>query len=327
MSKDYYKILGIAEFETADNIKTAYRKLARQWHPDIAGDSKEAILRFKEINEAYEILSNKVKKEEYDRARRFYNYAKSSTSDYSNKTKAQETSRDKEKKSKNFNFNWEDFITKKQTKSSYKKEENLPPKRGQDVFTEIEITVFEALSGTIKTINMLQSQVCPKCKGKKFANGSICNHCHGKGEISNYKKFSVKIPAEIKDKSKIRLSGEGCLGENGGKNGDLYVTIKIKDPQEFKTEGLNVYKKIVLAPQEAVLGTKIQVTTLNERITVNIAPNTQNGQKIRLSNCGIVQNNKIGDMILTVEIKIPENLSDEELDLYRKLEELASKKK
>ena len=80
MSKDYYKILGIAEFETADNIKTAYRKLARQWHPDIAGDSKEAILRFKEINEAYEILSNKVKKEEYDRARRFYNYAKSFSS-------------------------------------------------------------------------------------------------------------------------------------------------------------------------------------------------------------------------------------------------------
>ena len=95
MSKDYYKILGIAEFETAENIKSAYRKLARQWHPDIAGETPDAILRFKEINEAYEVLSNKIKKEEYDRARRFYNYAKNNSKQkkeeeiYSQKTNTQ----------------------------------------------------------------------------------------------------------------------------------------------------------------------------------------------------------------------------------------------
>ena len=335
MTKDYYKILGVAEFDTADNIKTAYRKLARKWHPDVAGNSADVISRFKEINEAYEILSNQIKKAEYDRARKFYNYAKGinigqgvNEEEVVNRNeevnrKSNECNR-KETKASSFSFNWEEFLSKKHREAGFKKEEAKAPKRGEDIYSDIEISVFEALSGVSKTINMLQTQICPKCNGRKFINGSTCPHCKGKGETTNYKKFSVKIPAGVKNNSKIRLAGEGSNGINGGVNGDLYITIHILEPKSYKTEGLNILKTIAISPYEAVLGTEVRISTLNGNVNAKIAPNTQNGQKIRLSGCGIVQNNKIGDMILTIEIRIPKNLTVEEINLYKKLQEISS---
>lgn len=328
MTKDYYKILGVAEFDSADNIKTAYRKLARKWHPDVAGNSADAISRFKEINEAYEILSNKIKKEEYDRARKFYNYAKGINigqgADEEDNREETKSSNKKEAKASGFSFNWEEFLSKKHREAELKKDETKTSKRGEDIYSDIEISVFEALSGVSKTINMLQTQICPKCNGRKFINGSICPHCNGKGETTNYKKFSVKIPAGVKNNSKIRLAGEGASGINGGSNGDLYITIHILEPKSYKTEGLNILKTTSITPFEAVLGTEIKISTLTGNVNVKIAPNTQNGQKIRLAGCGIVQNNKIGDMILTVEIRIPKDLTNEEINLYKKLREISS---
>lgn len=307
MTKDYYKILGITEFESQDAIKNAYRKLARRWHPDIAGNSADAVLKFKEINEAYEILSNKIKKEEYDRARRFYSYATSEKKDFKTESQKKE-----EKKGFSFNsFNWK------------KGPEKPLPKRGEDIYSDIELSVFEAVSGTTKTVNMLQTRVCPKCGGRKFINGSLCKDCHGKGEFTNYKKFTVKIPAGIKDKSKIRLAGEGGLGANGGLNGDLYIIVHIHEPKTYKAEGLNILKTIPITPYEAVLGADIKVSTIKGNVTVKINPNTQSGQKIRLAGCGIMQNNKVGDMIITVEIKIPQELTTEEINLYKKLAEVS----
>lgn len=324
MTKDYYKILGVAEFESAENIKSAYRKLARKWHPDVAGNTEDVISRFKEINEAYEILSNTVKKEEYDRARRFYSYAKEGSK---TQTKQQETytSRpNQEEDKRGFYFTWEDFLAKRKRETNYRNDTASQPKRGEDIHTDIEISVFEAMSGVTKTINMLQTQTCPKCRGKRFVNGGFCSHCNGKGEETNYKKFTVKIPADVKDGSKIRLAGEGKASLDGGKNGDLYITVHIKATQSYKTEGLNILKNIPITPSEAVLGATIKVCTINGCVNVKLAPNTQNGQKIRLAGCGIVQNEKIGDMIITVEIRIPKNLTEAEIALYKKLEEISS---
>ena len=165
---------------------------------------------------------------------------------------------------------------------------------------------------------------CSKCRGRKFINGAKCQHCKGTGEISEYKRFTVKIPAGIKDNSKIRLAGEGEKGKNGGRNGDLYITVHIKTPIDYKTDGNNIIKTITIAPFEAVLGGNIAVKTFDGNINVKISPNTQNGQKIRLSGCGINVNGRIGDMILTIEIQIPKNLSNEEIDLYKKLREISS---
>ena len=334
MTKDYYKILHISEDSTQEEIKFAYRKLARKWHPDVAGNSDDVITNFKDINEAYETLSNVLKKADYDKARRFYSYSSMGTgvngtngvNDGVNKETKKETyQKEKNTNSKqtyhtkdNFKFNWEDFFFKAQ------KQEKVTAKKGKDIYSDIEISIFEALGGTTKVINMLQTNLCPKCHGRKFVNGSECPFCKGKGESSTYKRFNVRIPAGINDKSKIRLAGEGEKGINGGSNGDLYLTVHIREPKGYKTEGLNILKTVPITPFEAVLGANVVISTLTGNVSLKIAPNTRNGQKIRLSGCGIEQNNKIGDMIVTVEIQIPKNLSEEEINLYKKLAEIST---
>jgi len=326
MDKDYYKILGVNESDSDETIKNMYRKLARKWHPDIAGNNAEALRRFKEINEAYEVLSDKFKRDEYDRARNFYNYAKNG---FDTEKKETNDIKAKQYKStgsftsnpyfKNFSVNWEELFSSKNNKK-----ESHAPQKGQDIFTDVEISIFEAINGSEKVINMLQTSTCPKCGGRKFINGSLCHHCNGKGEISSHKKFTVKIPVGIKNGAKIRLSNEGCPGLYGGCNGDLYINIFIKEDKNYKTEGLNIIKSVAVSPYEAVLGADIEVKTLNGTYMVKIPEMSQNGQKIRLSGCGIVQNNKIGDMIIVLEIRIPKKLSEEEKNLYKKLSEISN---
>lgn len=317
MSKDYYKILGVTESNTAEEIKQAYRRLARKYHPDVTGESLESLKIFKDINEAYEILSNTLKKAEYDRARRFYEYARSN-----NNPEPKETDKKEESKN-NGRFRFNDFFTnfsfEKKVQNEFKN-----PVKGKDVYSELEISYVEALEGVLKTINLLQKRVCSSCKGRKFVNGSICNHCHGKGEQVSYNKYSVKIPAGIKSGSKIRLAGAGELGKNGGANGDLYLKISVNNPNGYRIEGLNILKKVSITPFEAVLGTSFKINTPNGETVLEVLPNTQNGQKICLSGCGIVQNKKIGDMIITLEIKIPKSLTDDEISLYKRLEEISS---
>lgn len=309
MTKDYYKILDIPEFSTKDEIKNAYRHLARRWHPDVAGSSPDVIKKFKEITEAYEILSNSAKKADYDTARRFYSYASGTKKEETEKkfTEQKNTYQDKR--------TWRDIFTKAP--------KTPLPKKGDDIYSDVEISIFEAMSGTTKVINMLQTNLCPKCKGRKFVNGAECHYCKGKGETSTYKRFSVKIPAGIKNHSKIRLAGEGEKGINGGTNGDLYLTIHIREQKNYKTDGLNILKTIAITPYEAVLGASLQVPTLRGNVLLRVAPNTKNGQKIRISGCGIEQNSKLGDMIVTVEIQIPKKLTDEEISLYRRLAEIS----
>ena len=326
MDKDYYKILGVYESDSTDKIKATYRMLARRLHPDVAGNSPDVIKKFKEINEAYDILSDKYKRAEYDKARLFYNYAKNGSSGSKNKS-CRNSNNDKQKHStepdnKGFNFKWDEFV-KKYNKSQNKKENNLPLK-GEDIYAEVEITIFESIQGVNKIINILQTTICPKCSGRKFINGSVCPHCDGKGEFSIHRKFNVKIPSGIKNGAKIRLSGEGGTGINGGINGDLYITVKIKDNISYKTEGLNIIKNVFVSPHEAILGSYIEVKLNDAIYSVKIPPFTQNGQKIRLSDCGLMQNDKIGDMILVVEIKIPKTLSKEEIALYKQLADISS---
>ena len=313
MNKDYYKILGITEFDSAENIKSAYRKLARKFHPDIAGNSAENLFKFKEINEAYEILSNNIKKEEYDKARKFYNYAKEGAKSNSATQSYNKTTTSKPET----NFNWQNFFYKPKKHS-----ENKTAQKGDNIESEVEISLIEAIEGCSKTINLLKTDVCQHCQGRKFVNGTICNKCHGKGEFTTYKKFNVKIPAGIKNGSKIRLAGEGNSGKNGGANGDIYLIIKIKEPNQ-NNNSLNIYKTISITPFEAVLGCELNTNTPEGVVSFKLAPNTQNGQKIKLSKCGLVQNNKIGDMIITVEIQIQKNLSTEEINLYKKLSEIS----
>ena len=221
-TKDYYKTLNINENATESEIKSAYRKLARTHHPDIAGASPANVQLFKDINEAYETLIDRKKRYEYDAIRRLYSYAtKQGTTPPPNRP-TKDTQSNTTTKSKN-SF-WEDFLKYQKQKETYSKP---APENGSDITTEVTITYAEANNGTQKRINILHNKPCEICKGRKFVNGCLCSACNGTGSVSEHKRLTVKIPPNVKSGYKIRIAGEGNQGSNGGKNGNLYLIIKI----------------------------------------------------------------------------------------------------
>lgn len=331
--KNLYEILEISSSASNSAIKSAYRRLARKFHPDLNGGDEICEKKFKEITEAYEILSDAEKKKNYDILKGFYRETSYSKFNEANKAykKTKNEEEELKKHSDSFSSIFNDILEGfKQTTSSTKnqtfKTKQTPPERGGDVNTDVLITISEALQGTTRTVNILHTEVCPNCQGKLFLNGAKCPLCKGLGEQSIHKKLNVKIPANVKDGSKIRIANEGNRGYNGGKNGDLYLNIKIENNSSFKYDGLNVLCTLPITPFEAVLGASIDVNTPTGKVTMKITPNTHSGQKFRLSGQGLGQGSKFGkkgDMIVTVNIEIPSKLSDEEIELYKKLKNIS----
>lgn len=312
-TKDYYKILEINETATEAEIKAAYRTLARKFHPDIAGE--ENADKFKDINEAHDILMNRQKRYEYDAMRRLYTYATTPNPEPNKQNSTHQETKN------SFNNFWTDFVKYQQAKTYNSAPQ---PKNGSDITTEVTLTIAEALNGTSKKINILHTKPCPHCEGRKFVNGSKCQSCNASGYVSEHKRLTVKIPASVKSGYKIRIVGEGNQGAYGGKNGNLYLLIKIENKSDFKYDGINITRTVPITPAEAVLGADIEIPTSNGLITMKVVPNTNSGQKFRLQGQGITKNGITGDLIVTVEIKIPDNITEAEKDLYRKLAKLSS---
>lgn len=350
--KNLYEILEITSSASAVTIKSAYRKLARKYHPDLNSGDTFCIQKFKEITEAYEILSDNEKKKNYDILRGFY--TESSRAKFNEAEKAYKntssTTKEHAGKAKGDNFSsvFNDILEGfKKTTSSATSSEKRPfkakqvrPERGRDINTDVVITMLESIEGTTRVINILHTEACPNCEGRTFMNGTKCPLCKGLGEQSIHKKLTVKIPANIKHGSKIRIANEGNAGYNGGKNGDLYLNVKIEKNENsesnlnFKYEGLNAYCTIPITPFEAVLGAKIDVATPKGKVSMKVTPNTHSGQKFRLAGQGLEQNGENGqsgqngargDMIVTVNIEIPKNPSKEEIELYEKLKNITKR--
>lgn len=338
--KDYYKILGISYSATKKEIKSVYRTLARKYHPDVNPGNKICEEKFKEIGEAYEILSDDNKKKQYDILKGF-NIPPKKTAKETEQAKSQAreayTSKKPEEKpapspkqedNKQFNDIFSDFLDNlfKKPNSDYtskpkKQQESSPPKRGDDILADISITISEAHNGTVRKVNILHTCSCTGCKGKKYVNGTSCTICGGQGEVSNHKKISVKIPQNVKEGSKIKISGEGNCGQNGGANGDLFLIVHIQKQSLFTFENLNVLCEIPITPTEAVIGTEIEVPTIDGLVNMKIPSETQSGQKFRLSGQGIIDSktNSKGDQIITVRIEIPQNITEKEKQLYLEL--------
>lgn len=287
--KDYYKILGLDTNKvTIDDIKNAYREQAKKYHPDVNVQNKNAEERFKDINEAYNILSNSTAKKKYDRTwNSRINKRRRPTEPKKEKTSAAE-------EIMNILFG----ANSKKEKNEIKKEKKTPI-QGEDVETEIQISIEDAFYGKTKKIYLRTTQ------GKM-------------------KSFDVKIPEGIRDGEKIRILGQGKPGENGAKNGDLLIRIKIIDNDKYKLIGADIYEHIYISPWEAVLGAKVEAKTIEEPVSVYIPKGVQTGEFIRIKGKGYKDGKgSRGDLILEVKIMIQKNITDEEKELYKKMKKIS----
>ncbi len=343
--KNYYEILEVSSSATTAEIKTAYRKLARKYHPDI-NKNADAIEKFKEITSAYEILSNPQKRNEYNILNGIFaeeektTYSQSSNSNSSNthketstnnkttyKTNNQKSGGVNSKKSQRKSNKFSIIKSLRYFLAKLKKEErakaNRKPQKGQDIRTDITITPEEVITGSKRVINVLTTRTCPVCFGHRFVNGGKCSECGGKGEVSHRKRITVTIPKGIKDGAKLRLKNEGGTGLNGGPNGDLYINVKIETRTKVHFDKQNIYYNVPITPFEAALGEEIKVPTFDGIIKLKLPPNTCSGQKFRIAGQGIKKNGKVGDLIIIVSIEFSHDLSDDEVKLYEKLKNLS----
>ena len=291
--KDYYKILGLETNKVnIDDIKAAYREQAKKYHPDVNIGNKNAEERFKDINEAYKVLLNPTTKKKYDKMWNTHIAKK--------KVKYEESKRLSGSAFSEF-FNMF-FGIKEETvenKSRKLKENNTAPVQGENVETEIQIPLEEAFYGAKKK------------RALRTVNGKMKN-------------FEIAIPAGIHPGEKVRLLGQGMQGENGGKNGDLLIKIKILENKSLKLKGNDIYKDVLLSPLEAVLGTKINVETIDETMTIFIPQGIETGDTIKIPEKGYKDGKGgRGNFVANIKIMIPKNISEQEKKLYKQIKEVS----
>ena len=283
--KDYYKILGLESCKvTNEEIRVAYREQAKKYHPDVIGRDNFSEERFKDINEAYKVLSNITTRKKYDRMWNMH-------------VGRRKINLDDKKKKASFSGDIMNmfFGVGEMSTTSKKVTEAIEPIRGEDVETQIDVSIYEAFFGMEKKISL------------RTINGKM-------------KTFTVKIPAGIRYGEKIRLLGQGKSGENGGKNGDLFVKINLKDDKKFKIMGNNIYTNIYLTPWEAALGAKIDISAIDENISLLVPQGIESGEKITIPNKGYKDGQGgRGELVAEVKIMIPKHLSSTEKELFSKL--------
>lgn len=281
--KDYYKILGLTTNRvTAEEIKKAYKEQAKKYHPDLNGGNRKYEERFKDINESYKVLSDSISKRKYDRI--WYNNVGKK-----NKVGRKAPNSNKEAIVGMFFGNAFGEETKKVAN---------PKTKGENITTEINISVEDAFFGLNKTL------------GLKNNSGKV-------------KTLDINIPAGIQNKGSIRLVGQGKPSSSGGNNGDLLVKVNIKDTEKFKLRGDNLEAELLLTPWEAGLGQKINYETLDGEVTLYISEGTQSGEKIVLPKKGYPNSIGIrGDLILETKIVLPKNLNDEQKQYLDKMKQI-----
>ena len=285
--KDYYKILELENSKvTAEQIKVAYRKQAKKYHPDVNVGNKLAEEKIKDINEAYRTLSNPALKRKYDST---WNY----NVGYKQKKAKQKTSG--EVAGEFFGMFFGNNEIKEEIAQS-----QIPPVKGENIETEINITIEDGFYGAEKKIALKDLE-------------------------DKTKSITVKIPEGIQNGSKIRLIGQGKSGKNGGKNGDLYIKINIEDGKKYKLNGSDLYTTIPISPWEAALGTKAKVNSIDDSKTAIYIPNgIQSGETIEIPEKGYkTPDGKRGKLVAEIKIVVPEKLTKEEKEMFKRLKEIS----
>jgi molecular chaperone DnaJ len=348
MSKrDYYEVLGVSKSADEKEIKKAYRRVAMKFHPDRNPDDENAEDKFKEASEAYEILSNSEKRAAYDQ----FGHAgvdpqMGGGAGFSG----------------NFSDIFGDVFGDIFGGAGGGRGGRGGPQRGSDLRYTLEISLEHAVRGTTVKIRVptLQTcepcdgsgakagsspstcgtcggagqvrmqqgffqvqQTCPNCRGKGRVISDPCTSCHGQGRVEETKTLSVKVPPGVDTGDRIRLSGEGEAGPDGGPSGDLFVQMSVKSHNIFERDGKNLYCEVPITVTHAALGDELEVPTLDGRVKLKIPAGTQTGKLFRLRGKGVkpVRGGSVGDLLCRVEVETPVNLTKRQKELLEELKE------
>ena len=323
--KDYYSILGVKRDATEQEIKRAYRRLARKHHPDVNPGDKSAEAKFKEINEAYEVLSDKEKRQKYDQFGDQWQYADQFAKAGRQQTPFWNFSQGGAQRfyfeEGNLDSLFGDLFQGFRTRTSSRR---VRPRRNLDIDHPVEVTLEEAYHGTNRILSLENEQICPSCGGTGKIQNVLCSTCQGSGVVARLQRLEVKIPPGVKNGSRVRLAGKGQSGYAGGPSGNLYLVISIKPHKLFERRDDDLYVEVTVPLTVAVLGGEVQVSTLEGKLSLKIPPETQNGQSFRLSGQGMshLGNSSRGDLLAKVKVVLPIKLSPQEKELFKQLKEL-----
>ena len=355
--RDYYEVLGVEKNASAEEIKKAYRKSAMKYHPDRNPGDKEAEEKFKELGEAYEVLSDQEKRSRYDQ----FGFA-GVDPNYGGGAGGYGSGFGGFGGFGDFGDIFGEFFGG----GSRRQSAQNAPRRGENVGARLELTFEEAAFGVEKEVSaqrienctvcngsgsadgqvetcsqcrgtgqvrttqnfmgmqMQSTSVCPQCSGRGKIVKNPCNTCRGKGKVRRTQKIKVKVPAGVDAGQTVRVRNEGCVGSNGGANGDLMVEIYIKRHPIFERDGIHVYCEVPITFTQAALGAEIEVPTLDGKVKFEIPEGTQTGRSFVLAGKGIpVVNNpkRRGDHRFNVVVETPTRLTKEQKELLRKLDD------
>jgi molecular chaperone DnaJ len=322
--KDYYQILGVSRNASEKEIKQAYRRLARKHHPDLNPNDKSAEAKFKEINAAYEVLSDPEKRKKYDQFGDQWQYAEQFA-----KSGGQERARwDFSKGGTTFEYGdlsgFGDIFSSLFGDAGIGSRMKRGPQRGQDIESPIEVSLEEAYHGSKRVIQLQTEEPCTACGGTGRVGNRVCTICSGAGGKVIPKRLEVKIPAGVRDGSRIRIAGEGSPGRAEGNKGDLYLVVKVLPHKLFERKGDDLYTEISVPLATAMLGGEVGLPTLNGNLSLKIPPETQNSKVFRLAGKGmpVLGNANYGSMFAKVKVVLPTNLTEEERKLFERLRSL-----
>lgn len=315
MAKSLYELLGVQRNAGAKDIRAAYRKLARKYHPDVNPNDKAAESRFKDISNAYEVLGDPANRSKYDKYGEQWQHADEIERQ---QRRHQQSSRfgglDTSNISGDFGSIFDSVFGGRRRSGGRK--------RGQDVETPVQVSLREAFGGTTRVVQDQVAIECSTCDGEGQVSGAVCHTCRGSGQTNRQTRLEVKIPAGVKTGSRVRMASKGQPGTGGGKPGDLYLIVTVTGDSEFRREGNDLHAEVDVPLMDAVLGGEVTVQTLDGRVALRIPELTQNGATIRLASKGMPvlgKTDERGVLVVRVKVALPEALTNEERSLFEQL--------
>jgi molecular chaperone DnaJ len=320
--QNYYEVLGVPKTASEKEVRQAYRKLARKYHPDVNRGDKQSEARFKEINGANEVLSDPDKRRKYDKYGDRWEQA----------DQIEEMQRQSGGSFRRGNVRYEvnemgdldDLGTI--FGSFFGGGRQRVPRRGANVEQAVQVTLDEAFYGAKRTLQLQSQEVCWTCGGTGDIAGALCHICQGSGVVAKARRLEVSVPAGVDNGSRVRIAAEGQEGFGGGPKGDLFLVVNVRPHDKFERKGADLHVNVDVPLTTAVLGGEVEVPTVAGSVMLTVPPTTQNGKVFRLSGLGMprLKGDGRGDLFAKVRAKLPDSLDDKARRLFEELKSVGA---